>query len=846
MAKRKVIRKSNRPFTYNPHYYSWGGDFKAAMGGTGAFDLKSTFSGGNVAGMLKGGLAGGLGSAVGNIAGSAIGGGFKSGAGSAISNVGGALGGIVGTVSPLLGGIVSAGTGIIGGLTNRMFGSKLNKEKIAEVEGSNKAISTVMVDSSSADSVMNQWANQDFGADFSKSDIGKDGWFSNKAKKKYRELKKQQDIARDRALTSYENAADAADTQSDLNAMANFAAFGGPLDIWEGYGSGAIGYELAKENLGTKALNAANKGKLTSLPNSFSSELNTFAEGGKIHIKPSKRGTFTAAAKRHGKSVQSFASQVLANKEDYSPAMVKKANFARNASKWHSFGGNLNTNGADFSNGQIIVGNGGTHEENPMEGVPMGMDAEGTPNLVEQGEVIFNDYVFSNRLFADGSLLESFNLPKSYDGYSFAAIAEKLGDESKERPNDPISKRGLLSSMSRLQQAQEMIRQSKNTGNKKSFGGGLKSLATSLFGSAFDNYRLAKGNLEFGMFGAPNPYAHGGKMGTLFDGLGQYPNYLLTIDDDSFTEGTMFDPISNRYVFTGYQDSDAKPLNFGSGITPSGEWLEEPKYIARAKAKRMGYNVGSSLEEYNKNPIANPDYKESGKSSGLSNLRYAPVVGAAIGLGQNLFSKPDYKSANAILEAANQAGNYIPVGYTPIGNYLQYRPFDRDFYLNKLNAQAGATRRAIMNTTSPSRNAALLAADYNAQGRVGDLARQAEEYNLAQRQAVETFNRGTNQFNSEMGLKAAMANQEAALRAKSSRLSGVAQAMAVRDAVDARRGASMSANLTNLFDSLGSIGKEEFIKDMIEKNPAILYDWMGKYKGKKSKGGYLTIKKRRK
>ena len=478
--------------------------------------------------------------------------------------------------------------------------------------------------------------------------------------------------------------------------------------------------------------------------------------------------------------------------------------------KKKAFGGDLNTHGADFTNGQIIVGNGGTHEENPMEGVPMGMDAEGNPNLVEQGEVIFNDYVFSNRLFADGSLLESFNLPKSYDGYSFAAIAEKLGNESKERPNDPISKRGLLSSMSRLQQAQETVRQQAQEGQE-----GVQ-------------------------------YAHGGKMGTLFDGLGQYPNYLLTIDDDSFPEGTMFDPISNRYVFTGYQDSDDNPLNFGSGITPSGEWLEEPKYIARAKAKRMGYNVGSSLEEYNKNPIANPDYKESGKSSGLSNLRYAPVVGAAIGLGQNLFSKPDYKSANAILEAANQAGNYIPVGYTPIGNYLQYKPFDRNFYLNKLNAQAGATRRAIMNTTSPSRNAALLAADYNAQGRVGDLARQAEEYNLAQRQAVETFNRGTNQFNSEMGLKAAMANQEAALRAKSSRLSGVAQAMAVRDAVDARRGASMSANLTNLFDSLGSIGKEEFIKDMIEKNPAILYDWMGKYKGKKSKGGYLTIKKRRK
>lgn len=838
MAKRKVMRRSNRPFTYNPHYYNWGGDFKNALGGTKPFDLKGTFSGGNVAGMLKGGLASGIGSAVGNIAGGAISGGLESGAGSAISNIGGTIGGAVSAVNPVLGGIISAGTGIIGGLTNRMFGSKLNKKKIAEVEGSNKAINTVMVDSSSADSIEDQWANQDFGANFSKSDIGKDGWFSNKAKRKYKALKKQQNIARNRALTSYENAAEAADTQSDLNAMASFAAFGGPLGIWGGYGNGAIGYELAKENLGIKALNAANKGRLTSLPNSFESpELNTFAEGGKIHIKPSKRGTFTAAAKKHGKSVQSFASQVLANKEDYSPAMVKKANFARNAAKWHSFGGDLNTNGADFSNGQTIIGNGGTHEENPMEGVPMGMDTEGNPNLVEQGEVIFNDYVFSNRLFADGGLLENFNLPKSYDGHSFAAIAEKLGDESKERPNDPISKRGLMSSMSRLQQAQETVRQQTQEGQE-----GVQ-------------------------------YAHGGRMGTLFDGFGQYPNHLFTIDDDNVPEGTMFDPISNRYVFTGYQDSDVKPLDFGPGITLSGEWVKEPKYMARAAAKRAGYDVGSSLDDYNKNPIKAPEKKKSAASKLLdaTNLRYAPVVGAAIGLGQNLFSRPDYTSANTILEAANQAGNYTPIGYTPIGNYLQYRPFDRNFYLNKLNAQAGATRRAIMNTTSPSRNATLLAADYNAQGRLGDLARQAEEYNLAQRQAIETFNRGTNQANAEMGLKAAMANQEAALKSRSSRLSGIAQAMAVRDAVDARRGASMSANLTNFFNSLGDIGREEYSRNMIMSNPALYYSIDSKgnvtYKNgyetlseaekkevrdaankakkkKKAKGGYLTIKKK--
>lgn len=66
---------------------------------------------------------------------------------------------------------------------------------------------------------------------------------------------------------------------------------------------------------------------------------NAYAHGG-IYIKPSKRGTFTAAANKHGKSVQTFAAQVMANKENYSPAMVKKANFARNAAKWkHAMGG---------------------------------------------------------------------------------------------------------------------------------------------------------------------------------------------------------------------------------------------------------------------------------------------------------------------------------------------------------------------------------------------------------------------------------------------------------------------------------------------------------------------------
>ena len=71
---------------------------------------------------------------------------------------------------------------------------------------------------------------------------------------------------------------------------------------------------------------------------------NEYGNCGGIHIDPSKRGTFTSAAKRHGMGVQEFASRVLSNKDDYSAAMVKKANFARNAAKWHGEGGDLDDN----------------------------------------------------------------------------------------------------------------------------------------------------------------------------------------------------------------------------------------------------------------------------------------------------------------------------------------------------------------------------------------------------------------------------------------------------------------------------------------------------------------------
>jgi len=57
--------------------------------------------------------------------------------------------------------------------------------------------------------------------------------------------------------------------------------------------------------------------------------LGLYAKGG-IYIKPENRGKFTAWAKSHDMGVQEAASHILANKEDYSSTLVKRANFARN------------------------------------------------------------------------------------------------------------------------------------------------------------------------------------------------------------------------------------------------------------------------------------------------------------------------------------------------------------------------------------------------------------------------------------------------------------------------------------------------------------------------------------
>jgi hypothetical protein len=61
-----------------------------------------------------------------------------------------------------------------------------------------------------------------------------------------------------------------------------------------------------------------------------------------IEIKPENEGKFTRWAEARGMSVQEAASKVMSNTDEYPPAVVKMANFAKNAASWNKeYGGSI-------------------------------------------------------------------------------------------------------------------------------------------------------------------------------------------------------------------------------------------------------------------------------------------------------------------------------------------------------------------------------------------------------------------------------------------------------------------------------------------------------------------------
>jgi hypothetical protein len=96
---------------------------------------------------------------------------------------------------------------------------------------------------------------------------------------------------------------------------------------------------------------------------------------------------------------------------------------------------------------------GGTHEENPNQGIRQGAGEDGKPNLVEEGETKFKNYVFSDRLTLPNA--KEYLLGGSLEGKTFADISKKLSKSAEQRPNDPIAQLGQDRVLNRLKTAND-------------------------------------------------------------------------------------------------------------------------------------------------------------------------------------------------------------------------------------------------------------------------------------------------------------------------------------------------------------------------------------------------------
>lgn len=839
---------------------------------------------------LGGGLLGGAAS----LASNAISGGMSTGVGSAMQT----LGGIASNI-PGIGGIIGAGVNVLGGIVNKAFGSTINEEFVADTKASAQENAARKFDSSSAESVLQQQGDyQDMNL-VSRDDVGKDGWFSNKAKNLAKSLNKQIEFSNDYNRGKIDMAFSNANEQEGLNLLSGYFGYGGPMMFKNGGGihikkanrgkfteycggkvtsaciaRGKHSSSPAVRKRATFAQNArgwkhADGGPLEDLPTSrdnpnfdsissqFDSRVDWNNSDRLYNMLSNRYGHTTASAivatinkeglatpkqeqigGGNGQGIMQWTSKDRRNRlanfrTDMTDELERETAFLMdelegNGNVWakgnhksaaearrlffhpntsldekvdiltqsfvrpkdmkgqikerkalsksiHSlynpkreatrlaFGGSL-VHGGDFTNGVTFIGNGGTHEQNPFEGVQMGTNPDGEPNLVEEGEVVYNDYVFSNRLKVPKKAKKDFKLK----GETFADAAKALQKESEERPNDPISKRGLEASMGRLVGIQEEMRNKRNKGRKFADGG------------PFD--------LEPD-FNLPN-YTNQNRLAMSF--LGDTP--------------------------MAYMGSS------GNVVTPEGG---------------INTGVGTNQQEDDEKQDLAPTW-----------MRYAPVAGSVGSVLSDMFgatNKPDYGPADYMNGAIQPVK---PVGARTVSNYLTYKPLDTDYMTNKLNANRSAQRRAITNTSGGNRATAmagLIASDYNYGNQLGDLTRQAAMYNDQQKQQVEAFNRGTNQYNAEALTKADMANANIQQQTNELRLKQRSAQAQMRDAANNRSSAARSANLTNLLDNLGAVGQENFMKNMISTNPALYYDLTGqggvKYKGngkKKKRGGRLT------
>lgn len=507
----------------------------------------------------------------------------------------------------------------------------------------------------------------------------------------------------------------------------------------------------------------------------------------------------------------------------------------------HRFDKGGYTNTGYFTNGVRFIEEGQSHELNPYEGVPQGIAQDGLPNLVEEGEVIYNDYVYSRRLKVPNADKEKLGLKKNKE-YSFAEAAEDIQKESEERPNDPLSKQNLREMMGRLQESQEtykakreeakfkrqlanmspeeqmmLLMQMQGQGNPQEMQQQISPEEEALMQQQMNQEQglpaYAKGGKLFHRFDKESTMTH--KYKTIADWnanmpteegeerdqyIQEYIKFLqaqkpsFSWDDIEWSNDKLdFDPNNKenagKYLLKRYTPTGALQYSIQTGDPTKAQGIYQDK---------DGWYVGEKPYDNSNSKLA-------------QYLRAAPIFGNIIGTMSALFDKPNYSNIDRA-ERTMMAVPNISAGH--VGQKLAYTPIDMNYIANRMNNQGIGTRRALVESGAGNpagMQQALIANNYSNQTALGNNLIAAMQENFKNLQQVNDFNRQTDIANIGNNLSAAQANQSLA----ATKAQFLMETGKLRDAEKALVQGNKGTQLTSLFNEIGNYGKDMLARDMV-------------------------------
>lgn len=483
-----------------------------------------------------------------------------------------------------------------------------------------------------------------------------------------------------------------------------------------------------------------------------------YAHGGKIFIKPSKRGTFTAAAKKRGMGVQEFASKVLAHPENYTEAMRKKAQFAHNSKSFkHAEGG-------------YLFPWGGWTNQDELDDYYTQQYTNFWNNL--QGRKGSN----VNRAYLTGAQARQWVNMLSQGDEKQKALADMLKNQWGDN----------------LDWSENANWEFKNKYNPN----GTVTESNPYLEWAGDN--TAMKDALWGIRHVPQLSIDNRYLDTT-GGVDANTNNWL-VDDDALTN-----PV---YIFGTPQTPPLRPVETRVDVssntannyyTPATPWT--PKITMNLQgpiSTETNTSTTTNTTTTKDNTTTTPP-KELKLSRSPEWFRYASLLGGL----DAFFQRPDYTYANELRGLASQ---FRPIGAPHIGGYRRYNPYD----INLGDAENIALTAAALNANRGQNRAtqgALNTAAINAAQRT------AAQRNLAWQQATEENRLNTDTYNlgiDKTNLATTQAYDQLNQEINNRRINMLQAAAAAQDASQTAWANALSNNITNSLNNLGNLGKENW------------------------------------